>query len=336
MKKIKQFCTYCGSRVERKELEGKQRDFCPSCNTIFYENPLPVASSIVINENREVLLVKRKKDPYKEMWCLPIGFAEADEEVHEAAIRELKEEAGIIGEIVKLIDVDTVDNYFYGSLAIVTYEVKMIGGTVSPGDDAIDAGYFKLHNIPKLAWSSNEKAIDIFVKNYHDLWAVIDSYKQLFPEVEDIKQIPSEPGENRLFLSNVLVKVIDKHINEILRRWSDEVTKKLPHLNKHLELLLPLNKSILRGIQYWLQRQKDMLGVEEFIDMGYNLKKADIELADIMTVLALSRKSLWLYILHEKIVSSLLEIYTSLELNNRIIFFYDKIIYNIIIAYTKK
>ena len=89
---------------------------------------LPVASTIVVNDKREVLLVKRKKDPYRGMWCLPIGFAESGEEVREAALRELEEEAGITGEIVRLIDVDTIDNYFYGSLAIVTYEVKMTGG----------------------------------------------------------------------------------------------------------------------------------------------------------------------------------------------------------------
>jgi ADP-ribose pyrophosphatase YjhB (NUDIX family) len=336
MKKPKTYCVHCGSKITRKNLEGKQRDYCQQCNTIFYENPLPVASSIVVNENRQVLLVKRKKDPYRDMWCLPIGFAEVDEEVHSAALRELREEAGVEGEIVRLIDVDTVDNYFYGSLAIVTYEVRMTGGVVRPGDDASDAGFFKIDEIPKLAWSSNEKAIRIYIDNYRDIWAVVDSYRQLFPEIEGIKDLPSDSGENRSFLSNVLIKIIDKHIDDISQRWIDDVIKKLPNLRQHLDDLTILNKSILRGIQYWLKRQKDMLGVEEFIDLGKRFQKSDIALADLVTVLALSRKSLWLFILQEKIVASFREIYTSLELNNRIIFFYDKIIYNIIIAYSSK
>ena len=166
--KKKEYCCYCGKVIDQKFIDGKNRDYCSSCGSIFYENPLPVASSIVVNDNKEVLLVKRKKDPYKDMWCLPIGFAESGEEVSEAALRELKEEAGIDGSIIRLIDVDTLYNYFYGSLAIVTYEVKQTGGEVTPGDDATDAKYFPITDIPKLAWISNEKAISIYIELYND------------------------------------------------------------------------------------------------------------------------------------------------------------------------
>lgn len=334
MKKQKQHCCYCGRVITKIEVDGKIRDYCESCKTVFYENPLPVASSIVVNENREILLVRRKNDPYRNMWCLPIGFAESDEEVSSAALRELKEEAGVDGEIVRLIDVDTVDNYFYGSLAIITYEVNMIGGMLRPGDDAEEALFSPIDAIPTLAWTSNEKAINIYLHLYKDTWAVVDSYKQLFPEITDVPVIPSESKENRVFLSNVLIKLIDKHIDCISDSWIVEIQTKLPHIIPHLEKLRDLNKSILRGIQYWLQRQKDMLGVEEFIHSGRDLKKRNVSLPDIMILLALSRKSLWLYLMNEKILSSLLEIYTSLELNNRIIFFYDKIIYNITLGYT--
>jgi 8-oxo-dGTP pyrophosphatase MutT (NUDIX family) len=114
------------------DIEGRLRDYCEGCRSIFYENPLPVACAIVTDRERQVLLVKRARDPYKDMWCLPIGFAESGEEVQHAALRELKEEAGVDGSIVRLIDVATVDNYFYGSLAIVTYESAMTGGKFAP------------------------------------------------------------------------------------------------------------------------------------------------------------------------------------------------------------
>lgn len=334
MKKHKTHCCYCGESIIKKEIDGKFRDYCGCCNTVFYENPLPVASSIVVNENREVLLVKRKKDPYKEMWCLPIGFAESGEEVSEAALRELEEEAGVKGEIVRLIDVDTVNNYFYGSLAIVTYEVIIKSGIVSPGDDASEARYFPIFDIPQLAWSSNEKAIKLYLAMYSEIWSVMDSYKQLFPEVNNINDLSNEPGENRKFLSNVLIKLIDKHMNKISDNWIDEIYHKLPHIKAPIDVLVTLNKSILKGIQYWLKRQTDTLGVEEFIDTGQQLKALNISLPDIMILLALSRKSLWLFMMKEKILSSLIEIYTSLEMNNRIIFYYDKIIYYITLGYT--
>jgi len=74
------------------------RDFCPCCNSYFYENPLPVVSSI-LESSRQILLVKRGRPPSKGLWCLPSGFAEAGESIEEAALRELKEETGIKGKL---------------------------------------------------------------------------------------------------------------------------------------------------------------------------------------------------------------------------------------------
>ena len=43
-----------------------------------------------------VLLVKRRDDPYRGQWALPGGFKRLDETLDEAAIRELREETGVV------------------------------------------------------------------------------------------------------------------------------------------------------------------------------------------------------------------------------------------------
>ena len=333
MKKRKVYCSYCGNILTSREQDGKSRDFCPSCKTFYYENPLPVASTIVVNENREVLLVQRKKDPYKGMWCLPIGFAESGEEVREAALRELKEEAGVSGEIVRLIDVDTIDNYFYGSLAIVTYEVRVTGCTVNPGDDAIDARYFPITEIPELAWSSNHKAINIYLDLYKDTWAMIDSFRQLYPEINTFDTITNVTDEQKHFLSNVLIKILNTDNVEITKKWSYEIAVKVPKLEQSLEILKQINGKIIWALQN--QLQGDMRGYDysEFIQIGSELKKNHIPLPELLTALALSRKSIWTHVIKKRILMSPLEIYTTLELNNRIIFIYDRIIYYITKGY---
>ena len=53
-----------------------------------------------------MLLVKRKHDPFKGLWCLPMGFAESGESIESAALRELEEEAGIQGKILGLVNVE--------------------------------------------------------------------------------------------------------------------------------------------------------------------------------------------------------------------------------------
>jgi 8-oxo-dGTP diphosphatase len=327
MKKQRKYCSYCGNTIISKEQDGKSRDFCPSCNTFYYENPLPVACTIVINEQREVLLVQRKKDPYQGMWCLPIGFAETGEEVREAALRELNEEAGVSGEIIRLIDVDTIDNYFYGSLAIVTYEVKVTGGTVCPGDDATDARYFPITGLPELAWSSNEKAIRIYMDLYKDSWAMIDSFKQLYPEINAFDSLTQATNEQKHFLSNVLIKILSTDNIEITQQWSSEIAVKVPKLEQFTSVLKHINGKILVSLQKHLQGEIRGNDYAEFILIGAELKEAHIPLPELLTALALSRKTIWTHVIKKRILASPLEIYTTLELNNRIIFIYDRIIY---------
>jgi 8-oxo-dGTP diphosphatase len=335
MKKERLYCPYCAEPVVRRQIEGKDRDMCTCCTTVFYENPLPVACAIVVNEARQVLLVKRKKQPYKDMWCLPIGFAESGEEVKDAALRELEEEAGITGEIMRLIDVDTVDNDFYGSLAIVTYEVRATGGELKPGDDAIDAQYFPILDLPQLAWSSNEKAVGIFVDLYRDNWAMMDSFKQLFPDLGMDRTPQSEATSPAMVLSNILIKVIDKDREEITKNWAHEVKASIPSVDRHMKTLRGMNKAVLQTIKEGLEKEKKAFEAEWFIQAGSKLRALDIPLPDILNALALSRKNIWVHVIKQRILSSPLEIYSTLELNNRIIFLYDKVNYYITKGYMK-
>ena len=129
------------------------------CGAIAYENPLPVAAAVVTNERGEVLLVRRARHPMKGMWCLPCGFAEKDEQIEEAALRELEEETHLRGRVVRLLDAVTARNYFYGNLVMITFEVGEVTGAPAPGDDAAEVRFFPLDRIPPLAFPCQERAI---------------------------------------------------------------------------------------------------------------------------------------------------------------------------------
>ena len=177
--KARTFCSYCGSTLGTDFHDGKRRQVCGSCREVYYENPLPVAFVILPNRDREILLVKRAREPFKNMWCFPIGFAETGESIEDAALRELLEETGVEGRITQLVDVSSHTNEVYGDLLIVTFEAEKIGGVEMAGDDAYDYGYFPVRSLPKLAFDSQEYAIVKFMALKKDFWNMHDSFVSL-------------------------------------------------------------------------------------------------------------------------------------------------------------
>ncbi len=335
MKKKRRFCSHCGNPLDEKMIEGKTRGWCPRCDTIFYENPLPVASAIVVNRKRELLLVKRRNEPYLGMWCLPIGFAESGEEIRDAALRELREETGLEGEIVRLVDVDTVDNDYYGSMAIITYEVRRTGGKVAAGDDAVDARYVPIHELPPLAWESNRKAVDRYLALYRDAWAMTDSYRHLFSDMAE-NDIPAvEQQDEKALLSNVLVRTIDRYQDEIAGHWMEDVKRVVPDIGLHMKRISKIHTRALEEVKNLLRGKGDLFDADWFLKAGLRLRDHDVPLPSVLGAMALSRKAIWTQVMKRRILGSTIQIYTTLELNNRIIFLYDRMDYHLAAGYAR-
>lgn len=75
------------------------------------EKPLSVVVTVIINENNEVLLIKRQRGVYPGLWAIPGGKIERGEFVRDAALREALEETGLKTEFVKLRGV--VSEHYY-------------------------------------------------------------------------------------------------------------------------------------------------------------------------------------------------------------------------------
>jgi len=142
------YCPICGMPLQTGIIEGKRRKYCPKCDFIDYKNPLPVALAVAVKD-KKFLLIKRGLPPRKGMWGAPSGFIESGETPEEACLRELKEETGISGQIVKLIGVARrEDKEIYGDMLIVKYLVKVKGGKLNPGDEVQDARFFDIAELP--------------------------------------------------------------------------------------------------------------------------------------------------------------------------------------------
>jgi ADP-ribose pyrophosphatase YjhB (NUDIX family) len=141
------FCPLCGSGLIEKVVEHKTRPVCTSCDFIHYRNPIP-ASGVILVEDGQVLLVERKFEPRVGKWTLPAGFVEADEDAASCAVREMKEETNIDVELVRLFNVYSAFDDPRNAVVLILYLGKRIGGDLKCGDDASDARYFPVGEVP--------------------------------------------------------------------------------------------------------------------------------------------------------------------------------------------
>lgn len=156
----KPFCPRCGKKMEKRRLEERDRDYCPACRSVAYENPVPATAVVVLNERHELLLVRRAVEPALGKWCLPGGFQETGETPEQCALRELREETGLGGRVEEWLGMEMSPNPLVGEVLVVGYRVRGGGETPQAGDDASAAAYFPLAALPELAFQSHARIIE--------------------------------------------------------------------------------------------------------------------------------------------------------------------------------
>ena len=138
---------------------GTVRPACPSCGYIWYRNPVP-AAGVLLAEAGRVLLVKRRWEPRAGFWCLPSGFMEAGERPEQTAVRELLEETGVIAQLTGLFGVYAGFDDPRVRAVLILYRGERTGGTLAPGDDAIETEWFPLDALPHdIAFASHRQAL---------------------------------------------------------------------------------------------------------------------------------------------------------------------------------
>ena len=94
------YCQECGTKLIRKELENEGLiPFCPHCNEFRVPMFYIAVSMIVINEEKQkILLIKQYGKDY---FRLVAGYVNKEENLENAAVRELKEETGMSADRIR-------------------------------------------------------------------------------------------------------------------------------------------------------------------------------------------------------------------------------------------
>jgi 8-oxo-dGTP diphosphatase len=124
------------------------------------------AAGVVCIKEGQVLLIRRGTPPMTGEWSLPGGRIEPGERAIDAAARELHEETGVGADIVGLIDVvDAIVKNRARTLVtrhyiLCDYAAIWRSGTPVAGDDAAEARFFAMEELPSLQlWTETLRII---------------------------------------------------------------------------------------------------------------------------------------------------------------------------------
>ncbi|MCF0190350.1 MAG: NUDIX hydrolase [Marinilabiliaceae bacterium] len=130
--------------------------------TYKYPHPSVTTDCVLFGfDGRElnILLIERGFDPFKGSWALPGGFLNMDETAEQGAKRELMEETSVTDVFLEqfhtFTDVDRDPRERVITIAFYAL-VRKSDFKVIAGDDAARAEWFKIHELPPLAFDHQE------------------------------------------------------------------------------------------------------------------------------------------------------------------------------------
>jgi 8-oxo-dGTP diphosphatase len=182
----------------------------------------------ILNKELKILLIKRNKEPFKGKFALPGGFVELQENLKEAALRELEEETG-----VKNIFLEQLHTYGNvkrdprGRVITAAYLALIDGESIKlhATSDAELAQWHSVYNLPELAFDHKKIVSDAILRLRSEIEnSVIAS--QLMPEKFTLTE-----------LQNAYEIILDRKLDK----------RNFRKKQKELNILKELDESIMEG-----------------------------------------------------------------------------------------
>ena len=162
---ILNYCCHCGSKINKKVHQNEDviSGICANCDAVYYDNPKIIVLSL-IDCRGKVLLCKRAIKPRLGYWTLPGGYMEKNETVEGAAIRETKEETGVIVNklnLYTLVNCPKINQVYFVFRGSVNSEYTEIG------EESLDAGFYSECDIPwdSLSYKIMNQVLDWFYED---------------------------------------------------------------------------------------------------------------------------------------------------------------------------
>ena len=138
-------------------------------------------------------------------------------------------------------------------------------------------------------------------------------------------------------ISQKFVELIERHAEKISRQWVEDVGQNVNTPFYHTidrDKLGERGQVMYKNLSNWLavSTPKEMIA-DFYRKWGRERFEEGIPLSQLVYAFILFRRHLWLFILHSGFFDTAIELLRALELNNRVILFFDRALHNIVMGY---
>ena len=181
------------------------------------------------------------------------------------------------GRINRLLDVDSYKSRFYGTSFSDLCGMTKPAGKSRPATTA-PRRFFALHDVPALAFRSNRRALDVYIRSQKDYWTVLDA----IAERED-KASPTRQAANAM--TRRLINVILRNRETMIRQWMEDMATNPSTFEYHRStdrLLYGICDKIMSQIALWLGNAYDSNRLKRFYTkLGRERRQAGVKISGV-------------------------------------------------------
>ena len=140
------FCQRCGHALDLREVESRERPYCPDCGFVVFLDP-KLAAVVLVRRDGDLVLVRRAIQPAIGRWSFPSGYVDRNEVVEDAARREVEEETGLDVRLDGFVGLYSSSD---SPVVLAVFSAVITGGELQAGQEAQEVGTFALEELPPL------------------------------------------------------------------------------------------------------------------------------------------------------------------------------------------
>lgn len=134
-----------------------------------------------------------------------------------------------------------------------------------------------------------------------------------------------------MYISQQLVDLIERNADELSKKWLEDVRAR-PETKTYRKFdpdeLYSRVHEVYSQLGKWISHETTKKDIREhYISLGAKRLKEGFALSEVIMALTITRRYIWLKILSDGFLDTALDLRKAIELNNRVILFFDRAIY---------